>query len=224
MPEQPISIWGLESNQMLILAAIVGLAVGYILFTLINKRQKTAAGSEASLEKDRATSNVAFMKGINYILSDKQDRAIEELIRAVAVDTETVETYIALGNLFRSKGEIDRAIRIRQSIILRPNLAEKIRIQALFDLGLDYQRGGFYERAIRTFEEVIASAPPAPGGLFSARADIRGDQGLGKRLSDQAETVKDDRRKSGPHSGPLPGGAGQGPFRKRPAVPGQVRV
>ncbi len=151
---------------MLILAVVVGLAAGYILFVIINKRQKTAMGSEASIEKDRATSNVAFMKGINYILSEKQDRAIEELIRAVAVDTETVETYVALGNLFRSKGEIDRAIRIRQSIILRPNLDEKIRIQALFDLGLDYQRGGFYERAIRTFEEVIASAPRHREALF----------------------------------------------------------
>ena len=144
----------LTFTQIIILTAFVGLVVGWALRALVGRRRAGAAPA-ASQDKERATSNVAFMKGINYILSDKYDQAIEELTRAVSVDTETVETYIALGNLFRSKGEIDRAIRIRQSIILRPNLDPKIKQSAMYDLGLDFRRGGFYERAITTFEEIL---------------------------------------------------------------------
>ena len=61
---------------------------------------------------------------------------------------------MALGNLYRSKGDIDRAIRIRQNIILRPNIAEQIKLRALFDLGLDYRKGGFLNRALDTFLKV----------------------------------------------------------------------
>ncbi|MFH1092072.1 MAG: tetratricopeptide repeat protein, partial [Pseudomonadota bacterium] len=158
MWEQTIELWGLKITlyQLLVLGVFAGLAVGYLLAVYMTRRHKSP-GLEAGRDKERAASNVAFMKGINYILADKPDQAIEELTRAVSVDTETVETYLALGNLFRSKGEIERAIRIRQSIILRQGLDEKIRREALFDLGVDYRHGGFYERAVKTFEEVIDS-------------------------------------------------------------------
>ncbi|UCF56915.1 MAG: tetratricopeptide repeat protein, partial [Deltaproteobacteria bacterium] len=72
---------------------------------------------------------------------------------------ETIETYVALGNLYRSKGDIDRAIRIRQNIILRPNISEQIKIRALVDLGLDYRKGGFLNRALKTFLEVLKKQP-----------------------------------------------------------------
>jgi lipopolysaccharide biosynthesis regulator YciM len=77
----------------------------------------------------------------------------------VAVDSDTVETYVALGNLFRSKGEIERAIRIRQSIILRPGVEEAIKRQAMYDLGLDYRKGGFIDRAISSFEQLLNIDP-----------------------------------------------------------------
>jgi len=163
MWNQHVELFGLgldvTVNQLIVLTAFIGLVVGYLLAMAVNRRYRSHNGLESIADKERITSNASFMKGINYILSEKTDQAIEELTRAVAVDTDTVETYIALGNLFRSKGEIDRAIRIRQSIILRPKIDEKVRRQALFDLGLDYRRGGFYERAILTFEDIIRSDP-----------------------------------------------------------------
>ena len=77
------------------------------------------------------------------MLADRTDQAIAELTRAVEADSETVEVYIALGHLYRSKGIFDRAISLRQSIIARPRLDPGLRIQALYDLGVDYRMGGF---------------------------------------------------------------------------------
>ena len=160
---EPVDLFGsgliVTLYQFALLVGFIGLVVGYLLAVLVNMRQKTDKNAPAVLIKERAMSNVAFMKGINYILTEKRDLAIEELTRAVSVDTETLETYVALGNLFRSKGEIERAVRIRQSILLRSNITEKERLQTLLDLALDYRRGGFFERAISTFEEILSKAP-----------------------------------------------------------------
>lgn len=100
-----------------------------------------------------------IFKGIQYILSNKTDRAIEEFSKAVHIDSNTIEIYIALADLYRSKGEIERAIRIRQNIILRPNLPEKIKNRALFDLAMDYRKGGFLNRALDCLLEVTQRIP-----------------------------------------------------------------
>jgi len=100
-----------------------------------------------------------FYKSLNYILSNEHDKAIEEFTRMVEVDSETVEVYLGLGSLFRSKGEVGRAIRIHQSIIVRPSLDKKILIQAYFDLALDYQKAGLFDSAIETFQHVIQLNP-----------------------------------------------------------------
>ncbi|MFC1495639.1 tetratricopeptide repeat protein, partial [Thermodesulfobacteriota bacterium] len=71
----------------------------------------------------------------------------------------TIETYVALGNLFRSKGDIDRAIQIRKTIILRPNIDDQIKIRALYDLGLDYKKGGFLDRALEAFLDSLEKQP-----------------------------------------------------------------
>jgi lipopolysaccharide assembly protein B len=97
----------------------------------------------------------AFFKGIQYLLSNDRDHAIEEFTKSVQVNSDTIETYVTLGNLYRSKGDIERAIRIRQTIILRPNIDEGFKLNALLDLGLDYRKGGFIDRALETFLKVL---------------------------------------------------------------------
>ena len=92
-------------------------------------------------------------------MADHTDQAIEEFTRAVTLNSDTVETYVVLGNLFRQKGEIERAVRIRQNIIARPNLDKGVRLQALFDLGLDYKKGGLFNRAAEAFREVLTADP-----------------------------------------------------------------
>ncbi len=114
--------------------------------------------------KDRVSKNLlqgrtGFYKSLNYILSNEHDKAIEEFTRMVDLDSETVEVYLALGSLFRSKGEVGRAIRVHQSIIVRPSLDKRIKVQAYFDLALDYQKAGLFDNAIETFRTVIQLDP-----------------------------------------------------------------
>ncbi len=146
--------WCLEPvNQQLLLGVIIALGVGIITGRWVRRSRANKDGSTAG-KVDKA-----FFKGFRYILSNDRDQAIEEFTKSVKVNSDTIETYVALGNLYRSRGDIDRAIRIRQSIILRPNIDEQIKLRALFDLGLDYRKGGFLNRALKAFLEVTQKTP-----------------------------------------------------------------
>lgn len=79
--------------------------------------------------------------------------AIEELSQVVKNDPEAVEIYLALGSLYRSQGEIERAIQIRNSLIVRPGLDREFKARALFELGRDFRRGGFLDRAEKAFKD-----------------------------------------------------------------------
>lgn len=96
-----------------------------------------------------------YFKGLNYVLNEQPDKAIEVFVRMLEVDSETVETHLALGNLFRRRGEVDRAIRIHQNLIARPALGRDHRAQALLELGLDYMRSGLLDRAESLFKELV---------------------------------------------------------------------
>ena len=96
-----------------------------------------------------------YFKGLNYLLNEQPDKAIEVFIRMLEVDSETVETHLALGNLFRRRGEVDRAIRIHQNLIARPTLDRQQRTHALLELGQDYMRAGLLDRAETLFQELI---------------------------------------------------------------------
>ena len=151
---QPLWQWFLEpDNQRLLIGVAIAFAMGSIIGGWIRRTKRDRVKLRAGKGDE------AFFKGVQYILSNDRDQAIEEFTKSVQVDSETIETYVALGNLYRSKGDIDRAIRIRQSIILRPNIDEQIKLRALFDLGLDYRKGGFVNRALKTFLEVARKDP-----------------------------------------------------------------
>lgn len=77
-----------------------------------------------------------YFKGLNYLINEQPDKAIEVFVKMLEVDSETVETHLALGVLFRRRGEVDRAIRIHQNLIARPALSKEQRSQALLELGL----------------------------------------------------------------------------------------
>lgn len=96
-----------------------------------------------------------YFRGLNYLLNEQPDKAIEVFLRLVEVDSETIETHLALGNLFRRRGEVDRAIRIHQNLIARPNLASEHRSYALLELARDYMRAGVLDRAEGLFSELV---------------------------------------------------------------------
>src|SRR5690554_2987083 len=95
-----------------------------------------------------------YFQGLNYLLNEQPDKAIEVFTRMVEVDSDTVETHLALGNLFRRRGEVDRAIRIHQNLIARPTLNAEQRSLALLELGMDYMRSGLLDRAEGLFKEL----------------------------------------------------------------------
>ena len=132
---------------------VIAFVAGFFFNRFIRSR------SAEKLRKKLDKGDKAFFQGIQHMLSNEPDRAIEQFTKAVQINSDTIETYVALGHLYRSKGDIDRAIRIRQGIILRPNLDKEIRLRAIFDLGLDYRKGGFLNRAISTFHEVLKDDP-----------------------------------------------------------------
>ncbi len=113
---------------------------------------------------ERNTINEKYVQGLNFLLNDKPDKAIDVLIEVLDVDSETVETHLALGSLFRSRGEVDRATRIHQNLIARPLLNTSQRIEALMALGRDYMCAGVLDRAERIFNEV---------GRLSSKSDKR---------------------------------------------------
>ena len=133
-----------------IILVLAGLFLGIIIGAWLSSRLAIAE-PEVTKEKE----STAFLKGLNYLLSNDRDQAIEEFTKAVQINSNTVETYMALGNLFRSKGEVGRAIRIHETIILRPTIEIETKIQAMYDLSMDFKKAGFIKRAVSSLEDVI---------------------------------------------------------------------
>jgi lipopolysaccharide biosynthesis regulator YciM len=98
--------------------------------------------------------NIDYLKGLNFLLNEQTDQALEHFLKMVRVDDKTIETHFALGSLFRRRGEVDRAIRIHQNIIARPDLASEQRDQALFSLAKDYLHAGLLDRAEKLFSRL----------------------------------------------------------------------
>lgn len=96
-----------------------------------------------------------YFRGLNYLLSEQQDKALEVFLQLAEVNRETVETHLALGNLFRRRGETDKAIHCHKRIIERDDLSDEQRIQALLELGEDYMRAGLLDRAEKLFSELV---------------------------------------------------------------------
>jgi lipopolysaccharide assembly protein B len=114
-----------------------------------------ARRSAAKTKETCADRDPAYFRGLNYLLNEQPDKAIDVFIKLLEVDSETVETHLALGNLFRRRGEVDRAIRIHQNLIARPSLSREQRAVALLELGQDYMRAGLFDRAESLFSELV---------------------------------------------------------------------
>src|SRR5258706_6978735 len=100
----------------------------------------------------------SYFKGLNFLLNEQPDKAIEAFIEVVKVDPETIELHFALGSLFRRRGEYDRAIRMHQNLLERADLAADQKVIALAELGQDYLKAGILDRA----EEVVKKLESSP--------------------------------------------------------------
>src|SRR5918912_3171483 len=107
---------------------------------------------------------LSYFKGLNFLLNEQPDKAIEAFIEVVKVDPQTIELHFALGNLFRRRGEIERAIRMHQNLVERPDLREDQKRAALFELAQDYLKAGLLDRAEELFAK-LENTPHAEAAL-----------------------------------------------------------
>lgn len=99
--------------------------------------------------------STTYFRGLNYLLNEQPDKAIELFLHIAELDKDTFETQVALGHLFRRRGEVDRAIRLHQALVQRTGLNDAQRVQALLALGEDYMKSGLLDRAETVFSELV---------------------------------------------------------------------
>src|SRR6188768_1949329 len=113
-------------------------------------------GGERHRESQVSKLSTTYFRGLNYLLNEQPDKAIELFLHIAELDKETFETQVALGHLFRRRGEVDRAIRLHQGLVQRNDLSDQQKVQALLALGEDYMRSGLLDRAETVFSDLVA--------------------------------------------------------------------
>ncbi len=117
------------------------------------------AGIWSKLRPSTARSSPHYIQGFHYLISGQRDASIGEFTKVAHCDTEAPEVYLVLGNLYREKGLLDKAIRIHKALLKRKNLLAEEEILALFSLAADFEQAGFLDRAARLFERVLERDP-----------------------------------------------------------------
>ena len=112
--------------------------------------RRSEAGGRRRLTPD-------YFRGLHYLLNDQPDRAIEVFIKVLEIDEETAETQLALGNLYRRRGEVDRAIRLHQNLVARPALTDDLRLEAHLELTQDYLSAGVLDRAEDIYRDLVGA-------------------------------------------------------------------
>lgn len=135
-----------------LLALLLGVAIGKA-----HERYKLRDGKW--IDRRRARDSHHYVLGLNFLVSNQIDLAIEELSQAARVDNNALEIHLILGNVYRERGQVARAIQVHQSLLQRQKLSKIEHAYILLCLGLDFKRGGFVDRALEAFNEVIRMDP-----------------------------------------------------------------
>src|SRR5438132_7037529 len=135
-----------------LVALLIGLAVGKAW-----ERYKLRDGKW--FDRRRARESPHYLLGLNFLVANQIDLAIEELTKAASLNADALEVHMILGNLYREKGQVGKAITVHQSLLQRPRLSRLEHAHVLLCLGLDYKRGGFVDRALEAFNEVLRLDP-----------------------------------------------------------------
>lgn len=102
--------------------------------------------------------SIKYSTGLNYLLSNQKDKAIDSLLDALKVEDDSVEAHFAMANLFRKRGELDRALKVHEHLVRHGNLPTKDKQQAVFELGKDFLSAGLYDRAETMFNKLLKSS------------------------------------------------------------------
>jgi lipopolysaccharide biosynthesis regulator YciM len=141
-----------QDNLLSVISVIITIVLIY--HYLIEKEQGVKL-SKRFRDSIYEVQSKIFLNASQYLISGNKDLAIKEFLNAVDLNRETIDTYFALGRLFRSNGQIEKAISIHRSLIARENISESTRLQALKELAIDFDKGGFVDKAIETYKDVL---------------------------------------------------------------------
>ena len=122
-------------------------------------------GGERHSDHQVSKLSTTYFRGLNYLLNEQPDKAIELFLHIADLDKDTFETQVALGHLFRRRGEVDRAIRLHQALVQRADLSDAQKVQALLALGEDYMKSGLLDRAETVFSDLAQIDQRAPQAL-----------------------------------------------------------
>ena len=131
-----------------LVALLIGLTIGKAW-----ERYKLRGGRW--IDRRKARESPHYILGLNFLVSNQVDLAIEELSNAAGLDADALEVHMILGNLYREKGQVARAIQVHQDLLQRSGLSTIEHAHVLLCLGLDFKRGGIVDRALETFNEVL---------------------------------------------------------------------
>jgi len=105
-------------------------------------------------KKNKNIFNAEYYRGLNYLLNNEEDKAFKIFTALMDVDSSTIETHLALGGLYRKRGEFDKAILIHQNLLSRPTLETELKNQALYELAKDFYNAGLYDRSEKIFKNI----------------------------------------------------------------------
>jgi lipopolysaccharide biosynthesis regulator YciM len=115
--------------------------------------------SKESIPRHDAVPSPRFVRGINFLLNEEPDKALDNFLESPDIDAQTADTFLSLGNMFRNRGEVNRALRVHQHLVARPDLSREQRQAAMLALGEDFFAAGLLDRAESVFREVIEKYP-----------------------------------------------------------------
>ncbi len=134
--------------ELLFLLLPVAMAYGWFMGRNSIKQNQQTAKQDLSIK---------YSTGLNYLLSNQQDKAIDSLLDALKVEDDSVEAHFAMANLFRKRGELDRALKVHEHLVRLNHLPTKDKQQAVFELGKDFLSAGLYDRAETMFTKLLKS-------------------------------------------------------------------
>ncbi len=143
--------WG-KNHALTVVAVVITLV---LIYHYVIERDKAVKLSKKYRNSIFEAQSRIFLNATQYLIEGNKDLAIKEFQNAVDLNRETIDTYFALGGLFRSNGEIEKAISIHRSLIARESISESTRLQALKELALDFDKGGFIDKAVETYKDVL---------------------------------------------------------------------
>lgn len=154
--------------------------------------------TKQSHKRQQSTLSSEYFKGLNYLLNDEQGKALDVFVKLVESNWDTIDMHFTLGKIYRKNGEMDKAIKIHQSLIARPSLPDKYRDKILLELGYDYLGAGWFDRAEGLFKEVLLQDEKSKEAHHNLILIYQQEKDWSKAIDIAKDMYKDDAAVFGP--------------------------